>query len=191
MIDIPVTTAMNEQVPVIQSDCSITEAASHLRDPDIPALIVRDSPGEPAGIVTESDIVALVAEEGFSRTVAVCMSTPVVTTLPTTPVGLAADRMRDAGVSLLPVVDEDDEYHGLVTRGTLAPYLSRQRLGITWDGEPLTVDTDSSDAVASSEAGPSDAASPGDTESSDPTLSGETESSDTAIPGETESSDAA
>lgn len=68
------------------------------------------------------------------------MSTPVVTTGPSTPVGMAADRMRDAGVTLLPVVDEEDAYRGLVTRDDLAPHLSRHRLDITWNGDPLALD---------------------------------------------------
>lgn len=147
MIEIPVLRAMKEGVPVVSSDCSITEAAGHLRKPEVPALIVRDSPDSLTGIVTESDIVALVAEGGFSQPIEICLSSPVVTVGPTTPVGLAADRMRDAGISLLPVVDEENEYYGLVTRETLAPYLSRQRLGITWDGEPLRIDGELSDTA--------------------------------------------
>lgn len=139
MIDVLVSEAMTDPAPVVPPECTVPEAASKLRDPDVPALLVRDHAGELAGIVTESDIVALVAEEGFSETVEVCMSAPVVTVRPTTPVGLAADRMRDASVTLLPVVDDDGEYHGLVTRGTLAPYLSRGRLEVDWDGDPLTL----------------------------------------------------
>lgn len=157
MIEIPVSTAVNDNAPVVESDCSVREAACHLRDPEVPAVIVQDSPGEISGIVTESDVVALVAEGGFSLSVASCMSAPVISVKPTTPVGLAADRMRDAGITLLAVVDEGDEYHGLVTRETLSPYLSRQRLGITWNGEPLALDDKPTDSPSGS-AGSSDAA---------------------------------
>ena len=146
MIEIPVSTAVTDTAPVVDSDCSVRAAACHLRDPEVPAVVVRDSPGEIDGIVTESDVVAIVAEGGFSHSVASCMSSPVVTVRPSTPVGLAADRMRDVGITLLAVVDEDDEYHGLVTRDSLAPYLSRQRLGITWNGDPLALDEESADA---------------------------------------------
>jgi CBS domain-containing protein len=138
MIDVPVTTVLTDRAPVIQPNCSITSAATQLRDPAVPALVISDGHGGIDGIVTESDIVAAVAEDGVSNPVTECMSTPVVTVEPTTSVGLAADRMRDAGVSTVPVVDE--EYHGLVTREALAPYLSRKRLAITWDDEPLRID---------------------------------------------------
>ncbi|WP_436933575.1 CBS domain-containing protein [Halovenus marina] len=140
MIDVPVTAALTDCAPVIQSDCSIVAAATQLRRPDVPALVVVDAMGEVAGVLTESDIVAAVAEDGVTNPVERCMSTPVVTVAPTTSVGLAADRMRDAGVATLPVVDADDGYQGLVTRDTLAPYLSRKRLEITWDDEPLRIE---------------------------------------------------
>lgn len=143
MIEIPVSTVVDEPAPTVEPDCSLQEAACHLRDPEVPALVVSESAGTIRGIVTESDVVALVAEGGHSCPVETCMSSPVITVDPTTPVGLAADRMRDAGVRLLPVVDGNGEYHGLVTREKLAPYLSRQRLGITWNGEPLALDSDS------------------------------------------------
>ncbi|MGM0718474.1 MAG: CBS domain-containing protein [Halobacteriota archaeon] len=163
MIEIPVSTAVTDGAPVVGADCSVRDAACHLRDPTVPALIVQDDEGEITGIVTESDVVAIVAEGGFSHTVASCMSSPVITVSPTTPVGLAADRMRDAGITLLAVVDEDDEYHGLATRETLSPYLSRQRLGITWNGERLALEAESPEEAESAdattpEAEPSDAA---------------------------------
>lgn len=147
MIEIPVIGATEERAVEVQPDCSLTEAASSLRDPDVPALLVRDSPEEFAGIVTESDVVAAVAEEAFTSTVREFMSTPVLTVVPSTPVGLAADRMRQAGLSILPVVDEDGTYHGIVTRGMLAPYVSRQRLDGSWDAEPLRIDQGSPDAA--------------------------------------------
>ena len=147
MIEVPVTTAVTDQTPEVQPDCSIREGSDRLRDPSVPALIVRDSADEIVGIVTESDIVAVVAEGGTDHPVESCMSSPVVTVSPATPVGLAADRMRDAGVSLLPVVGEDEEYHGVVTRDSIAPYVSRRRLDITWDAEPLTLDRESTDTA--------------------------------------------
>lgn len=146
MIDIPAAEVMTNQGLVVDPGCSIEEAASHLRDPGVAALIVRDSPDGIDGIVTEGDIVASVAEHSLGHPVKRCMSAPVVTVQPFTPVGLAADRMQDAGVSILPVLDESDDYRGLVTRRCLAPYLSRARLEIAWTGQPLTIDEPSVDA---------------------------------------------
>ncbi|MFC4407266.1 CBS domain-containing protein [Haloarchaeobius iranensis] len=139
MIEIPVHGALTEDAAVVRPDCSLPAAAEYLRDPDVPALVVRDEQDGVAGVVTESDVVAAVAEEGFTRPVGEVMSTPVVTVGPTMSVGLAADRMRKAGIAVLPIVD-DGEYHGVVTRGTLAPYVTRSRLDSTWDAEPLRLD---------------------------------------------------
>lgn len=146
MIEVPVRKAVTDRTPEVRPKTPVRDAAARLRDPAVPALIVRDAGDDLAGVVTESDIVAVVAEGGSDHPVESCMSTPVVTVSPATPVGLAADRMRDAGVSLLPVVD-DEEYHGIVTREAIAPYVSRRRLDVTWDAEPLTLDGESSDAA--------------------------------------------
>jgi len=146
MIDVPVVEAMTATAPVVASDCPIPEAAELLRDPDVPALVVRDEPDAVTGIVTEADVVAAVAERAADRSVATIMSAPVVTVAPSTPVGLAADRMRTAGIARLPVVD-DDEYLGLATRETLAPHVTRRRLDVSWEAEPLRVDRDPPDAA--------------------------------------------
>lgn len=140
MIDVPVSSVMIETAPIVSPDTPTTEAAARLRAPDVPALVVSDGAESIAGIVTESDIVAVVAEGGRDHSVESFMSHPVTTTPPSTPVGLAADRMRDTGISLLPVVDEDGSYRGLVTREAIAPYLPRYRLEVDWDSDPLRLD---------------------------------------------------
>lgn len=139
MIDVPVTAVMNEPVPTVPPDTTTVEAARRLRKVDVPALVVSDGTEDVVGIVTESDVVAVVAERGGNPPVASFMSTPVVTTGPDTPVGSAGDRMAEAGVTLLPVVEEGT-YLGLLTREDLAPQLSRHRLEIDWSGDRLTLD---------------------------------------------------
>jgi CBS domain-containing protein len=138
MIDVPVSAVMTEAAPTVPSDTTATGAARRLRRADVHAVVVSDGDGI-VGIVTESDIVAVVAEGGENPPVRSFMSAPVVTVGPTTPVGLAADRMRDAGVTRLPVV-EDGTYRGLVTGADVAPYLSRHRLDVDWQGDPLSLD---------------------------------------------------
>jgi CBS domain-containing protein len=139
MIETPVSAAATRSPPTVSPDTTTVEAARRLRQPDVPALVVLDSAERVVGIVTQSDIVALVAEGGGDRPVASYMSTAVVTTAPSTPVDVAADRMREAGVANLPVV-EGGAYRGLLTREDLRPYVSRHRLAIEWTGEPLTLD---------------------------------------------------
>jgi len=136
MIEVSVSSLVTD-APTVPPETSTVEAATRLRQPEVPALVVS-SGEEVVGVVTESDVVAVVAEGGENPPVDSYMSAPVVTTSPSTDVGLAADRMRDAGVGLLPVVD-DGTYRGVVTRDALAPYLSRHRLEVTWEGDPLTL----------------------------------------------------
>jgi len=116
------------------------EAAAALRDPSVPALVVLGSDDEVVGIVADSDFVALVAESPGSVAVEAIMSSPVRTVTPGTPLGLAADRMNDAGVKHLPVV-EKGEYRGIVTLETMAPFLSRNRLRVAWEREPVHIDS--------------------------------------------------
>lgn len=135
MIDVPVSSAMLNREPLIEPTEKTVDAAERLRSPDVPALFVTDENKTLLGVVTESDIVAITAEGAENPPVKTYMSTPVQTVRPKVPVGLAADAMRDAGVSVLAVVD--DGYQGFVTVEQLAPYLPRHRLEITWDGEPI------------------------------------------------------
>jgi len=159
MIEVPVSSLVTD-ASTVDPETSAMEAAGYLRQPDEPALVVRDG-GEVVGVVTESDIVAVVAEGGTNPRVASFMSSPVVTIPPSTQVGLAADRMRDAGVGLLPVVEADGTYRGVVTKAALAPYLSRHRLEITWDSEPLTLGgSDGAESVEVTDPESSDARVP-------------------------------
>ena len=159
MIEVPVSSLVTD-ASTVEPETSAMEAAGYLRQPDEPALVVRDG-GEVVGVVTESDIVAVVAEGGSNPRVASFMSSPVVTVPPSTHVGLAADRMRDAGVGLLPVVEADGTYRGVVTKEALAPSLSRHRLEIPWDSEPLTLGgSDGADPVEVTDSESSDARVP-------------------------------
>lgn len=117
------------------------EAAEALRDPSVPALVVLGSDGEVVGIVSDSDFVALVAESPGTVAVEAIMSSPVRTVAPDTPLGLAADRMSEAGVKHLPVVEEG-AFRGIVTLDAMAPFLSRNRLRVAWKGEPVHIDTE-------------------------------------------------
>ncbi|WP_336327603.1 CBS domain-containing protein [Halovenus sp. HT40] len=135
MIDVPVTSAMAERELLIGPRATTVVAAEQLRDPETPALFVQDETETLVGVVTESDIVATIAEGGTNPPVESYMSTPVQTVDPKVTVGLAADRMRDSGVTVLPVVD--DGYEGFVTGEQLAPYLPRHRLDISWNGDPI------------------------------------------------------
>jgi CBS domain-containing protein len=141
MIEFESSSVMNDSGETVTPETSVFRAASELRRPDTAALVVLD--GESVvGIVTESDVVAVVAERGGDLPVREFMSTPVVTVTPDRSARAAADLMRREGVTVLPVVD--DGYCGLLTRESLAPTVARNRLDVDWQGEPLTLGDDGS-----------------------------------------------
>ena len=123
----------------IAPETSVSEAAQSLRRTDVAALPVLADESL-VGIVTESDIVALVAETDERPAVRTIMSSPVTTVSPTATLAEAADTMQTVGVKHLPVVD-DGSYRGLLSARTLAPYLPRHRLDIEWHAEPMRLDS--------------------------------------------------
>lgn len=140
MIDRSIADTDIESAPTVRPDDPVAAAAEALRCPDAPAVVVLEGEA-PTGIVTASDIVAMVAETERQPPVRSVMSTPVTTVSPTTTIVEAAERMRSNGVRRLPVVD-DGTYCGVVSARTLGPYLSRHHLDIEWSDEPLSVAVD-------------------------------------------------
>lgn len=150
MIDPDVEPAITRAARTVSPSTPVREAAECLRDPSVPALVVLDESDEVAGVVTESDLVALLAETDDPDTVAQCTSAPATTIGPSATVREAAERMREAGVKCLPVVD-GAAYCGLVTRATLEPYCSRRSLDVEWTDEPLAVDATAAASAAATE----------------------------------------
>jgi CBS domain-containing protein len=103
----------------------------------VPALVVSEG-DTVVGVITESDLVAMVAETDERPPVRSVMSTPATTVSTDATVFEAAETMRTAGVRHLPVV-EDGVYCGLLSTTTLAPYLSRHNLDVEWTDEPKRV----------------------------------------------------
>lgn len=138
MIELTVGDVPADPAHTLAPGTPVIEAAQALRDPDVSALVVLEDEAV-VGILTESDFVALVAEDADDCSVDAIMSTPVVAVSSTAPLATAADRMRETGVKRLPVVD-DGAYCGLVSATTLRPYLSPHRLEIDWQREPLRLE---------------------------------------------------
>ncbi|MFC4544317.1 cyclic nucleotide-binding/CBS domain-containing protein [Halosolutus amylolyticus] len=135
MIETSVDAVRIRSPGTVAPDTTVTEAARLLCDPAVPALVVLED-GDVIGILTESDIVSLVAESDARPVVRTIMSTPVTTISPGATIRDAAETMRTAGVTQLPVVD-DGVYRGLLSARTLAPYLSRRSLDIERRREPV------------------------------------------------------
>jgi len=105
---------MSEPIITVSPELTVREAAQKMRDHEINALFV---PGAEAGIVTSSDIVAAVAEAGDTTelTVGDIMTSPVERVPLSLPLGEAAAMMINFDIKHLPVVDDDNDYVGIVS----------------------------------------------------------------------------
>jgi len=105
---------MSEPIITISPEATVREAAEAMQDDAINALFV---PGAEAGIVTSSDIVAAVARAADTTTVTVgeVMTSPVERVPRSLPLGEAAAMMTNFGIKHLPVVDDDNDYVGIVS----------------------------------------------------------------------------
>ena len=129
---------MNDSVETIGPDADAVTVAKRLHEEGIGSLVVvRD--GEPVGMVTESDMARLVAQErdGNDVTAADCMSAPVITVDVGDSIELAVELLRTHRIKKLPVLDGDDLI-GIVTTTDLSyylPHLSRRESGQPAAGE--------------------------------------------------------
>jgi acyl dehydratase/CBS domain-containing protein len=123
MLALHVSDVMQSPARTITPGSPIVEAATRLRDEGIGSLVVERN-GECVGIITESDIVAVTAEEGDTRqlTVADVMATALVTIGPDENLEVAVERLRTHGIKKLPVV-EDGELVGILTTTDISRYV--------------------------------------------------------------------
>jgi len=63
LVPTPVREVMRSPVEQISPEAAVVEAAERLRDGDVGSLVVVHG-GEPVGIITESDVVAVAAARG-------------------------------------------------------------------------------------------------------------------------------
>jgi acyl dehydratase/CBS domain-containing protein len=112
---IRVADVMQRPVSTVSPDSTAASAAARCDEEDIGSLVVVDD-GEPVGIVTNADFVRVLGtvDDPGGRPVESVMSAPVVTTTPDATIGEAVQTMRDADVSRL-VVLEDDEIVGILS----------------------------------------------------------------------------
>ncbi|MCK4422459.1 MAG: diguanylate cyclase, partial [Candidatus Omnitrophica bacterium] len=109
---------MTKSIITISPDSDVTKAVALMCDNGISCLVVTRN-GSPAGIITERDIVKMVADkESFDKPVSEKMSNPLVTATPKTSLNKALDVMRTNHIRRLPVV-ENGLLAGLVTESDL------------------------------------------------------------------------
>lgn len=109
-----------EYVGVSESD-SVLGAVQLMRDEASACVIVLRG-SEPVGIVTEWDVLGLVADEGDPETteISTIMSSPVVTVDPDRGLSEAAETMTHEGIRNLLVTENDDIVGVLTQRDVIA-----------------------------------------------------------------------
>ena len=102
--------------PIITTNphTTVCEAAELMVKHGINAVFV---PGAEAGIITSTDIVEAVATAADTTAVTVgdVMTSPVERVPLSLPLGEAAAMMTNFGIKHLPVVDEDNDYVGIIS----------------------------------------------------------------------------
>ena len=91
----------------VAPDASLAEAAQLLARHRIGAVLILDSQGSPAGILSERDIVSVIAQLGagaLSRSVTSCMTYPVTTCEENDTIEELMERMTHGRFRHLPVV---------------------------------------------------------------------------------------
>lgn len=122
LVPLSVRDVMVTPVETVTPDTTLAAAARRLRSADVTSVVVgKDAP---VGIVTESDVVDVVARgvDPESVTVEEAMSAPLVTIGPEATIERAAELLRDNGIRRLPVVD-GEELVGILTSADLSYFL--------------------------------------------------------------------
>jgi CBS domain-containing protein len=120
----------NRDVVVIDKDASVQEAVRLMRQFHVGALVVcdeREGRRVPLGLLTDRDIVVEVLGEGVeigSVMVGDIMGAKLLTARESDELWETLQRMRQAGVRRLPVVDELGSLQGIVTMDDVVEWLA-------------------------------------------------------------------
>jgi CBS domain-containing protein len=123
--DLFVASLMTTDLKTVTSDTLVEEAAELMLENAVGSVIVVDD-GELAGILTRTDFVAIVAgQEPKDQTpVSEYMTTDVLTAKAGDSIRNVADRMVEASIHHMPVVDEEEGLIGIITTSDLTAYIS-------------------------------------------------------------------
>lgn len=124
VFDVTVREVMRRDVETVTPNTSARTMVRHLHEADVGSVLVVDEAGSPVGIVTDSDVLALVvADRSLDETTAAdCLSGPVVTVAAEEGIETAAETLREHGIDQIPVLD-DGALVGVVSVRELSYYL--------------------------------------------------------------------
>ena len=123
-----ITDLLREDVVTVYLDDSVLDVAAVLREEGVGSAVVLDAHDEVLGIVTDRDLVVYGQEFVDSleqTTVNQVLSMTVFSVAPDVSVRELTERMREAGVRRVPVM-EDEELLGIVTLDDIVVHLAGQ-----------------------------------------------------------------
>jgi len=126
MDDVFVAQLMTSDAETVTPDTLVEDAANTMLDRGIGSVLVVDDDDHLQGILTTTDFVQIVAERRpkDETPVSKYMSADVLTTDAQEPIEEVANRMLEAGIHHMPVVEDDGTPMGIITTTDLAAYVS-------------------------------------------------------------------
>lgn len=126
MDDVFVAQLMTSDPETVPADTLVEDAANLMLDASIGSVLVVDDDDRLVGILTNTDFVQIVAERKPKDETPIreYMSTDVLTTDAQEPIEDVANRLLEAGIHHMPVVDDDGAPIGIITTTDLAAYVS-------------------------------------------------------------------
>jgi CBS domain-containing protein len=124
---------MSAPAITIEAGADVQTAARRMREKNISSLVVLDEAGRPAGLVTERDLLWIMAERGaaaVSASVRDVMTSPVHTIGADNLVYLAIARMDRLGIRHLAVVDDLGRVEGVISARALLRQRASEALAI-------------------------------------------------------------
>jgi len=116
---------MNRNVVSVNENENLENIANIMSEKEIGSVIVVNESGEAKGIITERDMIRIIARSGrgfFNLSAEEVMSKPLVTIIPSTDIEKIEKEMRKRNVKYLPVV-ESGMLVGIVTLKDVINYL--------------------------------------------------------------------
>jgi len=116
---------MNRNVVAVMENESLENMAKIMAEKEIGSVIVVDGYDSPQGIITERDMIRIMAKKGrgfFNLSAEEVMSKPLFTAISSTDIEKIEKEMRKRNIKYLPVV-ESEKLAGIVTLKDVVKYL--------------------------------------------------------------------
>ncbi len=130
---------MHRNLVTLEPHAPVSEAARLMADRDVGCVVVLNANGKPRGIITDRDIVVRCIARNidvWDTTVENIVSEELATCRVDDGIFDCIEKMREAGVRRMPVVDKKGHAVGIVSFGDLLAFLSREFYDLTRETTP-------------------------------------------------------